>query len=133
MGNTPFLQRQRESLHIPHPQQSWSQTLGDTEKLIHNFHSSRKGTFSYSLYLSIFVLINLTQWCVEIRHHSFSFDGLTPPYPNNSLLRRNFPDAYEKPLCLGMTIASGCPHPSPHPVLPLAHCCGPSSAPFPQF
>lgn len=44
------------------PQQSWSQALRDTKRLLHNFHSSRKGTFSYTpLYLGIFFLFNLTR------------------------------------------------------------------------
>lgn len=80
----------------------------------------------YSLYHGIF-LINVTQWCIEIWCHSFSFDGLALLYlNNNSLLRRNVPGACEKPPCLGMTIASCCPLPSPHPVLLPALCCGPS-------
>lgn len=48
------------------PQQSWSQALRDTKRLLHNFHSSRKGTFSYTpLYLDIFFVINLTRQCMD--------------------------------------------------------------------
>lgn len=42
--------------------QSWSQALRDTERLLPNFHSSRKGTFSYTplVYSSVFLIYSLS-------------------------------------------------------------------------
>lgn len=51
----PFYRGSVSVFMFCYPQQSCSQALRDTKRLLHNFHSSRKGTFLYTpLYLGIF-------------------------------------------------------------------------------
>lgn len=64
------------------PQLSWSHAPRDTEKWLHNFHTSRKGTFSYTpLYLGCFFFFNYSYPVV----HGDVMSLISPLWINPSL------------------------------------------------